>query len=74
MATPPVRRAPAPFVSPASGDLDQRLAQVVGYINSIRSTMNAPTFSQLTLVDELGQSWLVSVDSSGALHTSLVPR
>lgn len=70
----PIRHAPAPFVAPTSGDLDQRLAQIVGMVNSLRSIATAPTFTQLTLTDELGQSWLVTVHSDGSLHTSLVPR
>lgn len=74
MATAPVRHAPAPYTSPLSGSIDQRLAQLVDYINSVRSIAVSPTVSRLTMVDELGQSWSVTIDSAGAFHTSLIPR
>lgn len=74
MATAPIRHSPAPLSSPTSGSIDQRLAEIVGYINSLRSVATAPTVTQLTMTDELGQAWLVTVHSDGTLHTSLVPR
>lgn len=74
MAAPVIRHSPAPFTAPTSGDLEQRLAQIVGYINSVRSVAIRPTVAALTMTDETGQSWSVTIDSTGALSTALIPR
>lgn len=72
--TAPVRHAPAPFATPLSGDLDQRLAQIVGYINSMRSIVTTPTFDHIAMTDELGQTWLLYMQSNGSLRSVLVTR
>lgn len=43
-------------------------------INSLRSVVTSHAFTQITLTDELGQSWVMTVRSDGSLNTALVPR
>lgn len=74
MAVPVVRHSPAPFSAPTSGDLEQRLSQIVGMVNSVRSIAVAPTVTSITMTDPTGQAWSITIDSTGALHTALIPR
>lgn len=74
MAVPVIRHSPSPYATPTSGDLDQRLSQIVGYINSLRSVATSHSFTSITMTDELGQPWSITIDSTGGLHTALIPR
>lgn len=65
---------PAPFIAPASGDIDQRLAQVAQAVNRKADITSVPTYNALQLVAPNGSVWAVSVDNSGALSTMEIPR
>jgi hypothetical protein len=66
---------PAPFSAPTSGTIDQRLADMAAAINrKADAGIQGPAFHFVALIDTTGQTWKVTVDSAGALHTELVPR
>ena len=65
---------PAPFTAPTGGDLDVRLAAIANAINGKASATVAPAYHFLGLIDPSGQTWRVSIDTAGVLHTELVPR
>lgn len=71
---PIMRTAPAPFVAPQSGDIDQRLSSIVAMINALQSRVQSPTFEHITLQDTIGQTWAVYCQSNGQLRTELVTR
>ena len=75
MTVRPVSRPAAPFTVPQSGSLDERLAAIAGAINRKQDAGVAGTaFPFIGLVDDTGQTWRVTVDNVGVLHTQLVPR
>ena len=67
-------RAPAPFIAPTSGDIDQRLHQVANAINKKADTTTMPTYASVRLIAPNGTVYAVSVDNSGAISTAVVPR
>jgi hypothetical protein len=69
-----LRHPAAPFVAPLSGDINQRLAQVADALNRKADANGASVFPYIGLTDSSGQTWKVTVDTSGALHTEVVPR
>jgi hypothetical protein len=66
-------QAPAPFVAPVSGDINQRLAQVAQAINRKADATTVPSFSAIILRAPNGASWQLSVDNAGALSTAVLP-
>jgi hypothetical protein len=75
MATRPVSLAPAPFTAPTGGDIDVRLAAIAAAINTKANAGGAgPAYHFIGLIDATGQTWRLTVDATGALHTELVPR
>jgi hypothetical protein len=75
MATRPVSPAPAPFIAPVSGSLDQRLAQMADAINRKADAGGATTavpFVGIRSPD--GTTWRLMVDDTGVVHTQAVPR
>lgn len=71
---PQMRHAPAPFIAPVSGDIDQKLSQMATAINALAATRVSPTFEHITLTDELGQTWALYMQSNGQIRTELVTR
>ena len=65
-------QAPAPFVAPQSGDLNQRFSLVAAAINRKADQTATPSFSSVVLRAPDGSNWVVSVDVSGALVTAQV--
>jgi hypothetical protein len=63
---------PAPFSPPVSGDIDQRLAQIVQMVNQKADATVTPAYHSLALIDETGQTWRLRVFPDGTLHTDLV--
>jgi hypothetical protein len=64
----------APFIAPLSGTIDQRLSQIATALNGKASATVAPAYHSLELIDPSGQTWAITVDAAGVLHTTLVPR
>ena len=65
----------APFQAPVSGSIDQRLADMAAAINRKADAGLANTAVHfIGMIDDTGQTWRLSVDSAGVLHTELVPR
>ena len=65
---------PAPFTAPTGGDLDVRLAAIAAAINGKASATVAPAYHFLGLIDASGQTWKVTVSTTGTLQTEIVPR
>lgn len=66
--------APAPFIAPYSGDADQRLALIADALSRKADATSIPTYSAVMLIASDGSTWRLSVDATGALSTSAVPR
>jgi hypothetical protein len=69
-----LRHPAAPFVVPLGGDLEQQFAAVANAINRKADANGATVFPFIGLTDSSGQTWKISVDTSGVLHTEVVPR
>jgi hypothetical protein len=65
-------QAPAPFVAPQSGDINQRFALVAAAINGKAPSTTTPAFDSIVLRAPDGSNWVVSVNASGALTTTQV--
>ena len=66
---------PPPFQAPVSGDIDQRLAAIATELNRKQDAGVANTaFPFIGMLDDTGQTWRLTVDAAGVLHTELVPR
>ncbi len=66
---------PAPFTSPLSGDIDQRLADIVAALNRKQDQGIQGTAQHfLALIAPDGSTWRIEIDDAGVLHTSVVPR
>jgi hypothetical protein len=65
-------QAPAPFVAPQSGDINQRFALVAAAINGKAPSTTTPAFDSIVLRAPDGSNWIVSVNASGALITTQV--
>jgi hypothetical protein len=65
-------QAPAPFVAPQSGDINQRFALVAAAINGKAPSTTTPAFDSVVLRAPDGSNWVVSVNASGALITTQV--
>jgi hypothetical protein len=65
-------QAPAPFVAPQSGDINQRFALVAAAINGKAPSTTTPAFDSVVLRAPDGSNWVVSVNASGALVTTQV--
>jgi hypothetical protein len=65
-------QAPAPFVAPQSGDINQRFALVAAAINGKAPSTTTPAFDSIVLRAPDGSNWVVSVNVSGALITTQV--
>jgi len=75
MTVRPVSRPAAPFTVPANGSLDERFAAIAGAINRKQDAgIAGSAFRFIGLIDSTGQTWRLTVDSVGILHTELVPR
>jgi hypothetical protein len=72
MAT--TRYPAAPFTAPISGDINQRLSQIADAINRKADANGATVFPFIGLTDSTGQTWKITVDTSGVLHTEVVTR
>jgi hypothetical protein len=68
-----IGKPPAPFIVPTNGTLDQRLAEVALAINRKADVTATPTYGSLVLIDPTGAAWQITVDATGALHTTQVP-
>ena len=68
----PRPQAPAPFVAPQSGDINQRFALVAAAINGKAPSTTTPAFDSVVLRAPDGSNWIVSVNASGALITTQV--
>jgi hypothetical protein len=68
----PTPYAPAPFIAPVSGSLEQRLAAIANAINRKADVTATPSFGAIVLRAPDGSSWNVSVDVTGALVTAQV--
>jgi hypothetical protein len=64
----------APFIAPASGTIDQRLAQVATAINKKADAATEPAYSAVLLIAPDRSVWRLSVDPTGALSTAQVTR
>ncbi len=66
---------PAPFTAPTSGDIDQRLSDIVSALNR-KADQGVQGTAQhfLALISPNGTTWRIEIDDAGALHTSVVPR
>jgi hypothetical protein len=65
-------QAPAPFVAPQSGDINQRFALVAAAINGKAPSTTTPAFDSIVLRAPDGSNWVVSVNAAGALITTQV--
>ena len=65
-------QAPAPFVAPQSGDINQRFALVANAINGKAPSTTTPAFDSIVLRAPDGSNWIVSVNAAGALVTTQV--
>ena len=75
MTVRPVSRPPAPFTVPANGSIDERFAAIASAINRKQDAgIASSAFHFIGLVDDTGQTWRLTVDAAGSLHTELVPR
>jgi hypothetical protein len=68
------RPAPAPFVSPRSGELDQRLQALAAEINRRAPLVGDPKFKSVCLQSPDGRWWSVTVSDAGALVVTGVVR
>ena len=68
------RHAPAPFIAPVSGDINQRLAQVADAINRKADSNGATVFPMIGLTSPDGTTWKVTIDNTGSIHTEVVVR
>lgn len=66
MATAPRTFPAAPFIAPATGSIDQRLAQVAQAINRKADATTTPVFSAVLFQADDGSTWRFSVDATGA--------
>jgi hypothetical protein len=67
-------RAPAPFSSPISGSVEQRLHLIIDALNKKADQTLQPVYNAVQLVAEDGSVWLLSVTPAGALAVAPVPR
>lgn len=75
MTVRPVSQAPAPFIAPLSGSLDQRFAQMAAAINGKANAGNATTAVPFVgILSPDGTTWRLMVDDTGAVITQAVPR
>jgi len=75
MATAPPYRPPAPFQAPTSGTVDERLSVMAAEINrKANASFAGPVYAFLGLVAPDGSTWQVTVDNTGALQVTQVPR
>jgi hypothetical protein len=65
---------PAPFSAPTTGDINQRLAEIVDALNRKANANGATVFPFIGLMAPDGSTWKLSVDNAGALHADQVPR
>lgn len=70
----PTPLSPAPFITPIAGDLDQRLSLIVQAINRKADIATIPTYAAIHLIAPDGSTWMLSIDSTGTLHTAQMPR
>lgn len=71
MAHPP---APAPYIAPAYGELQDQLAHMATAISGRALITSAPTYASVGLIAPDGSTWRITVDATGALHTTQVSR
>jgi hypothetical protein len=64
----------APFIAPFSGTDDQKFAMVADALSRKADATSIPTYSAVLLIAPNGSAWQLSVDNTGALSTSAVPR
>lgn len=69
-----LRHPAAPFIAPVSGDINQRFAQVAAAINQKADANSASVFPFIGLTDSSGQTWKITVSTTGTLQTEVVPR
>jgi hypothetical protein len=67
-------RPPAPFIAPFSGSIDQRLAMIADAMNRKANMSDEPVYAAVMLIAPNGSTWRLSVDNTGALSTTAVPR
>lgn len=60
----------SPFVAPTSGDIEQRLAELVQMINSKADTLQRPVYPAIGLIAPNGTVYQVTVDNAGVIHTA----
>jgi hypothetical protein len=64
----------APFVAPASGPIDQRMAQLAAAISRKADQTMQPAYNSVILLSPSGAPWRVSVSDVGVLTVTAVPR
>lgn len=63
---------PAPFAPLVSGDIDQRLAQIVQMINAKADATVPTAYHSLALIDATGATWRLRIMTDGTLVTDQV--
>jgi hypothetical protein len=64
----------APFIPPFSGSIDLRLSIMAQAISRKADSTTQPVYSAVTLLAPNGTAWQLTVDNTGALSTTVVPR
>ncbi|HEY2417531.1 MAG TPA: hypothetical protein VGH84_06400 [Steroidobacteraceae bacterium] len=69
-----IRSAPAPFIAPYDGELNQRLAIIAQAISQKADITTEPVYAAVMLIAPDGSTWRLSVATGGALSTVQVTR
>ena len=67
-------RAPARFVPPITGSVDQRLSLLTDAISKKADQTLMPVYSAVQLIASDGSTWALTVGTDGTLQTAVVPR
>jgi hypothetical protein len=67
-------RPPAPFPPQLTGDPRDQMRQLADALSHKADLTSEPTYSAVLLIAPDRSVWRVSVDSGGALSTTVVPR
>jgi hypothetical protein len=66
--------APAPFIAPFAGDLDQRLSIMAAAMSRKADMSDEPVYNAVQLIAPDGSTWKLTVSATGVLTTTAVPR
>lgn len=70
----PGNSAPAPFIAPVDGDINQRFSAVAIAINRKADITSMPTYSGIHLISPDGSTWMVEISATGVLMTTQLTR